>query len=286
MSVVAEIGLTASRELRRNLRSPKGIAMTALFLLGGTGGSLLYKQISNYAFEQALKQLPKGVELSADMIRQAKLEALKQAYPEATANFLVDCPTMLLLLFKVTLWAIPMLTLLTGFDAVAGETQHRTMRYMAARAERSSLVLGKALGLWAMLALMMLLLHVNVWGIALVYGDGTVAQIAAWGPRWWALSVANAACYAGITTLVSSAFRTPAVAMFAGLAATAGLGLAGVVAGFLDDENRVSYLLPGKYDGLLMSHSAASYMGGVGGLALWAGLALGLATEIVRRRDL
>jgi ABC-type transport system involved in multi-copper enzyme maturation permease subunit len=282
MSMLSEVGLTAARELRRNLKSAKGLAMGTLFLLGGTGGSLLYAQVARYA----LDRMSQGQTIPDSALRELKLEALKQTYPEATASYLVDCPSVLLLLFKGTLLAIPLLTLLAGFDSVSGETQHRTLRYFAARAGRPSLVLGKTLGIWATVSGMLLLLHLAVWMIALIHKDGTVAQLAAWGPKLWLLSLACAACYAGITTLFSALFRTPAVALFVGVAALAGMGVLGLIFGFLDEAEKLSYLLPGKYDGLLISHEPVKVLGAVGALAAWAALTTGVASELVRRRDL
>lgn len=282
MSMMSEVGLTAERELRRNLRSAKGLAMGALFLLGGTGGSLLYAQLSRYAMDK----MSQGRTIPEETLREAKLEALKQAYPEATASYLADCPSVLLLLFRGTLLAIPLLTLLAGFDSVSGETQHRTMRYFAARAGRPSIVLGKTLGIWATVSGMLLILHLAVWVIALMHKDGTIGQLASWGPRLWFLSLACAACYAGITTLFSALFRTPAVALFVGVAALAGMGVLGLILSFLDNVEQLTYILPGKYDGLLMSHEPAKVLGAVGALLAWAAVTTGAASELVRRRDL
>lgn len=280
--MLSEVGLTAARELRRNLKSAKGLAMGALFLLGGTGGSLLYAQLARYALEK----MSQGQTVPESTLRELKLEALKQTYPEATANYLVDCPSVLLLLFKGTLLAIPLLTLLAGFDSISGETQHRTLRFYATRAERTSLVLGKALGIWATVGGMLLLLHLAVWTIALIHQDGTGMQLASWGPRLWLLSLACTACYAGLTTLFSALFRTPAVALFVGVAALAGMGVLGLILGFVDHADKLSYLLPGKYDGLLISHDPMKVLGAVGALGTWAALTSGTASELIRRRDL
>jgi len=288
MAIASEIGLTAARELRRNLRSTKGIAMAVLFLLGGTGGSLAYLRFTRYASEKIMQELGGGIpgaQLPPDMMDKIKLKILQEAYPEATASYLVDCPTMLLFLFQGTLLAIPLLSLLSGFDMVAGETQHRTLRYLVGRAARPSIVMGKALGLWALVGVMMLQLHAVVWVAALINHDGTAAQIASWGPKLWLLSAANAACYTGITTLMSSLFRTPAVALFAGVATLAGTGLLGLVLRFINGAETLTYLFPGKYDGMLISHSPTQVLGAIGALLAWGAVTLGVASEIVTRRD-
>ncbi|MCU0655974.1 MAG: ABC transporter permease [Polyangiaceae bacterium] len=282
MSTMLEIGLTASRELRRNLKSAKGLAMGALFLLGGTGGSLLYARFTRYALER----LGQGKVIPPEALRDAKLSALKEVYQEATAQYLVDCPTVLLFLFRGTLLAIPLLTLLAGFDSISGETQHRTLRYFAARAERSSIVLGKTLGLWVTISGLVLLLHLAVWVLSLINDDGTAAQIASWGPRLWALSLACAACYAGITALFSALFRTPAVALFVGVAALAAMGVLGLILNFMEGAGQLAYLLPSKYDSLLLSHEPTRVLGAIGALLAWTTVTSLTASELVRRRDL
>lgn len=282
MSMMSEVGLTATRELRRNLKSAKGIAMGSLFLLGGTGGSLLYARLSRYALEQ----VSEGRTIPEEALRNAKLEALKRAYSEGAANYLVDCPAVLLLLFKGTLLAIPLLTLLAGFDSISGETQHRTMRYFAARAARPSIVFGKTLGLWVTVGGMTLLLHMASWLVSLAHKDGTAGQIASWGPRLWLLSLACTACYAGLTTLFSSLFRTPVVALFVGVAALAGMGVLGLILSVIESAEQLSYILPGKYDSLLISHEPAKVLGAIGALLAWAAVTAMTASELVRRRDL
>lgn len=286
MAITSEVGLTAARELRKNMRSAKGAAMAVMFLLGGVGSSLIYLKLSSYALDAIKEQVGEGVtsEQMATMLREAKLQGLKKLYSEETAAYLVECPSVLLSLFRGTLLAIPLLTLLAGFDLVAGETQHRTMRYFVNRASRPAVVAGKALGLWLMVSAMLALLHVVVWGIAVGKGEGTVQQMLSWGGRWLLLSTACAACYAGITTLISSLFRTPPVALFVGVAALMTLGVVGLISSVSGAEI-FQYLLPGRYDSLMMSHNATMVLSAVGGLLAWAALTTWTAAEVVRRRD-
>src|SRR5208337_2799545 len=108
------------------------------------------------------------------------------------------------------------LVLLVGFDQLAGEIQHRTIRYTAGRAHRPSIVVGKALGIWGVVSIMVLVLHLTVWVIILVRGTSPAAQVFSWGARFWLFSSMCAAAYVGYASVVSSLFRTPIVALFAG----------------------------------------------------------------------
>lgn len=281
MSIGSEVGLTIGRELRRNLRSPKGLAMLALFLLGGAGGSLGYLQFTQFA----VNKLTDGREIPPDMMRELKLKLLMEGYPEAMARYLVDCPSVLLFLFRASLWAIPMLTLLSGFDMIAGETQHRTMRYMVGRATRPAIVVGKVLGLWAMVSLMALALNVVVWVIALVHKDGTASEVASWGLRWWALSLPAIGCYAGMTGLVSALFRTPTLALFVGIAGGMSMLVLRAVLGVIKQTQQAAYLFPGSYDGMLISNNPSELFGALGVLLAWAAATTFAACELVRRRD-
>ena len=52
MSPATEAGLTCLREMRRNLRSAKGVVMGVLFLLGGAAASLIYAAVSELSNQQ------------------------------------------------------------------------------------------------------------------------------------------------------------------------------------------------------------------------------------------
>ncbi len=285
MSFASEVGLTAARELRRSVASARGVALLLLFLLGGAGASLLYIKVSNYNLLGMVTDMPLTPEQTAEVMREAKLGTLRKLYPEATAVALAACPSVLLFLFKGTQWVMPLLSLLLGFDIVAGDVQHRTMRYMVARAGRPAIVLGKALGLWALLAVVSLLLHTTIWMVAVFNHDGTFAQVYGWGLRWWALSLGGAACATGLTTLVSSLFRTPPLALVSGVAIQVGLFFLGLIVGLMTEGDAVTSWLPGKVDTMLMSHDPVIVLGAVARLLGWTAIFTGGAVAIVRARD-
>ena len=58
MNPVTEVQLTCLRELRRNLRSAKGLIMGVLFLLGGGATSLMYVAISKALRSDASAEVP------------------------------------------------------------------------------------------------------------------------------------------------------------------------------------------------------------------------------------
>ncbi len=119
---------------------------------------------------------------------------------------------------------------LIGFDGVAGELQNRTVRYWTVRTRRSSYFAGKLLGLWAVVALVMIVIHVLADGVALARGYVTVGQLFTWGTRFWLAGVLIAGAWAAIATFVSALFRAPVVALMTTFAVFFGLWLCGSIA--------------------------------------------------------
>ncbi|MFS8072030.1 MAG: ABC transporter permease [Byssovorax sp.] len=280
MSPVTEAGLTALRELRRNLRSTKGIAMFVLFFLGGaipTVGQVLLAKLVN---------MPDAPLEERQQMFEGALTQLK--FDEATAKYLSTCPPALyLFLFKGALFFLPALVVLIGFDQIAGEIQHRSIRYLAGRARRSALVAGKAIGVWGVIATMTLVLNITVWTVMLVEGKYPAGLVLSWGLRIWIFTVASAAAYVGLTTLVSSLFRTPIVALFAGVATLFVLWLACSLFGIFDATQVATWAFPSTYESrLLVSPDPLRVVGGVAALIAWGAVMVAGAAAIVSRRDI
>lgn len=284
MAIMDEVGLTAAREMRKNLRSTKGLAMFALFVLGGVGASSIYLKVTQALLEKASEVT--GGQLTDDALRESKLGALRSSFPDDTANYLVNCPAVLLWLFKSTLWALPLLILMMGFDSIAGETQHRGLRYVAPRAHRASIVVGKALGLWAIASLMIAVLHVSVWGVLLANGSEQLGDILSWGSRFWLFASFYAASYVGLTILLSSIFRLPVVALFAGTGLVFLMGLVSLIFGQIERLQPLQHLFPSHYDTWLLSHDPLRVVSGIAVLLAWGATCITITSEIVRRRDL
>lgn len=281
MSATREAGLVALREIRRNLRSRKGIAMFSLFLLGGSIPVML--QLFFMKLEVSIGATTSG---SGDSSRALRKMLLERTYDAEIAGYLIECPPVLLFLLKGTLFFLPLLILLIGFDQIAGEVQHRSIRYLAGRARRASIVAGKALGTWAVIATMVLVLHLTVWILTAVRGEAPAGVIASWGARFWLFCVAQAAAYVGLTTLVSALFRTPNVALFSGAALVFSLGLANTILGLITATRPLTWAFPGTYEGLLISPDPLRVVGGIALLVLWGSACAAAAAEITRRRDI
>ena len=283
MAVFEEVGLVALRELSRNLRSKKGIAMFVLFFLGGAVPSL-----ARIFLDRARVQM--GAQDFSDaekhkMVEQAMLLAYRGDH--AIASYLADCPPVLIFLFQGTLVFLPLLVLMVGFDQVAGEIQHRGIRYLAGRANRHAIVIGKAIGVWGVVATMVLVLHLVVWAVMIVRGENSVGLTLSWGVRFYAFSVASAGAYVGLINLISSWFKNPILALFTGAGIAFGLWLAHVIVLLMgDDAKFATYVFPSTYETFMVSPEPTRAIGGVALSIVWGAVLIAAATLIVRRRDI
>jgi ABC-type transport system involved in multi-copper enzyme maturation permease subunit len=277
-----EVGIVAQRELTRNLRSTKGIAMFALFFLGGGIFSMLMSLILSALIASAAKRAGMAT-IPDNMQREAWMAFLTEVYDESVAAHLASAPAVLYALFEGTLVFLPWLVLLVGFDQLSGEIQHRTIRYTVGRAQRPSIVVGKALGIWGVVSIMVLVLHLTVWVIILVRGTSSAADVFSWGTRFWLFSSMCAAAYVGYASVVSSLFRTPIVALFAGAGGGAVLWVAHrIFHRFLPSG---AWAFPNQYESLLVMPSVGQVAGGCALFVAWGAVCVAGATLILVKRD-
>ncbi len=278
MSPVREASLTAVREIRRNLGSTKGLAMFVLFLLGGLVVSLAQILLLRLASADGSQDIPEQALFEVVLLKTG-------AYDAATAKYLSACPWQIFSLFKGTLRFVPLLILIVSFDQIAGEIQHRGIRYVVGRSRRESFVAGKALGVWAVISTAVLVLHLVVWIVMLVKGAGSPAAIFAWGPRLWFFSSMAAAAWVGLITLVSSLFRTPMVALLVGVVVSFVLWLTNTLLELFPSTKAATWAFPFRYEELLLSYQPHQILGGVAASIGWGALMVLVATIIMKRRD-
>jgi ABC-type transport system involved in multi-copper enzyme maturation permease subunit len=290
LSPAAEINLVFRRELGRNLRSAKGIALGVLTLLGAFVSAMVCVSIegSERAQANALDHAA-YVELKRTAIEGVTGDA-------AFAAYIASAPSSLLLFLKINIWLAPLLVALLGFDAVSGELQHRTVRYWTIRTRRSSYFTGKLLGLWGVVALVTLAIHALADGVALARGYVGWGEVATWGVRFWLAGVAIAGAWVAIATLLSASLRSPAAALLTTFGAFFALWIAGVVGGVARLGKNVGsesvspmrwfeYLYPNSYDSLLLSPHAAKVATGGGVLVGFLAVAVVAGSALFEARD-
>lgn len=275
MPSAREVGVVAQRELLRNLRSTKGIAMFSLFFLGG-----LVPAVGRLLFRKYTADVP-------DEVVKAGFETLllRQHGSEEIAKYLAGSPPTIYFLFEGTLMFLPLLVLLVGFDQIAGEVQHRTMRYSATRATRTSIVVGKALGIWGVVAIMISVLHLTVWALALFSKGGDAGAIFSWGGRLLLFSIFCAGAYVGFASLMSSLFRTPIVVLFVGSGVGAAIWIVHKILGLFKSTEALTWIFPNRYEDLLYRPDPVKVLTGIGLFILWGAACVLLSSFVVARRD-
>jgi hypothetical protein len=257
MSIAAEIAVTCAREVRRNLRSAKGLIATLLFTMGGGVAVLAMLRFKTVLDEAGVAQAPPEVREQARA--QAWRAALMRMYDDDTrvVDYLMPSPSILVALYTATLMFLPALVILIGYDQLAGDLQYRTLRYTAVRAHRSSLVIGKVLAIWLVVCAISLLVNALAWGGLLVGGDASAAIVLRFGLHFWVMTAVFAAAYAGLVSLVSSWFKTPTLALMTTAAISFALFLVRQVLTHWPDLPRwlasVRYAIPGTWEQHLLS---------------------------------
>lgn len=278
MNPLSEIGLVVARELRKNLRSVKGILLLVLSLLGGAGAAFGVAKL------EELKRTRLG-DMAPDALHAIREETLTQMYGDPNmGKYLADAPEVLLILLNVTVWLTPMLIALLGFDAVSAEIQHRSVRYWTVRSRRSSYFVGKFVGLWAVVSLITFVMHAFIWVVCIARGQGTAAETLSWGIRFWLVTVPISAAWCGLATLVSSQLRSPILALLLLFASFFALWLVWII-GSVSSLHALVYAYPNTYDTWLLSPRFERVLGGLGACAAFAGATMGVGGALFARRD-
>jgi ABC-type transport system involved in multi-copper enzyme maturation permease subunit len=273
---MAEVGLVVGRELRKNLRSVKGILLAALTLLGGFGVSMLLVWA-----EQARRS---AKQLTPEMVKAAQEQLLSEVYGEEQGRYLADAPDVLLILLQITVWLGPMLIALMSFDAVSGEIQHRAVRFWTVRTRRSSYFAGKFLGVWAVVSAITFAMSAVIWGVTIARGYAPFGATLSWGLRFWLVSLPMSAAWCGIATLVGSQFRTPILSLLVIFATFFVIWLVRIVAG-VAGWHWLAHVYPNFYDTYLLSPNIADALRGFGGCAAFVALTLGPGMLLFQKRD-
>jgi ABC-type transport system involved in multi-copper enzyme maturation permease subunit len=287
MSIASEIQWTCLRELRRNLRSAKGIIMAVLVLLSGAAASLIYTAITRKVTER----LAQGGDVPMEAFRQSR----EQLWETTTiAHYLANSPLFLVGLFKVLWWLLPFLTLMIGFDQVCGDLQYRTIRYDIVRSRRWTIITGKALAVWAILSSVVLALNLFVWIVVVARGDEGIGVTLSWGGRFWLLEVVYIAAWSGITILVSSLTRRPILSLLMGMAVVAGLTLGDLITYALKGASSdwwisklapARFAFPGFYQEWVITPKAPEMVGAIAILLAFGAATTAAACWLVDRSD-
>ena len=181
------------------------------------------------------------------------------------------------------MWLTPLLAALLGFDGIAGELQHRAIRFWTVRARRGSIYVGKVLGLAAVVAAVTLGMDVLVWAV-FVLKEGTPGEILRTGSLLYLASIPILFVWAAIAALVSSLFRTPTIALLVTFAVFFALWVV-YAAGLATQTKALLYVYPNFYEDWMLSREPKLVAGGVAILLGLGALVTGAGAIGFARRD-
>jgi ABC-type transport system involved in multi-copper enzyme maturation permease subunit len=292
LRATAEVRLIAVRELHRSVHSAKGIVLGVLTLLGTFAASAACAWLEEPNAESRSAQ-------SAQAHMDLKRAVIAWTTGDSSlATSLAATPTCLLLCFEITVWLLPLLVALLGFDAVSGEVQHGTIRFWAVRARRPSYIMGKFVALWALVGIVTLSVNLLGGAVAVARGYVSVGETFSWGVRLWLATLAIASAWAAAATFIGSCFRTPILALLTTLATFFFSWIVSVVGGFVVASGRgvesdavmpmpwYRFFYPNAYDALLLSPNAMRALGALCILVTATGLITAVAATLFARRDI
>jgi ABC-type transport system involved in multi-copper enzyme maturation permease subunit len=283
---LAEIWLIAAREFRKGIRSPKGLVMLGLSVLGALASGMRL-------FDDAWK---KAEGMGPDAFHDAKAQVLGRMYHDAkVGQRLADAPSRLVVFFFIAVWLVPMVVTVVGFEGISADLQHRSVRYWTVRTRRSSYYVGKVIGLWIVIATLTLVMHAIVWLVIIARADAGAADTLAWGVGFWLVEALIAGIWCAIATLVGSFFRTPMLALVLTCAVFFALFFAGFVLpnakagvepeGASDPVGLLRLLYPNSLDAWLLSPEPRRVVSGIAVCLLYSAAASLFGSLVFARRD-
>ena len=289
VSPLVETRFMVQRELRKSFRSIKGIILSVLTVAGGGGLALLFAQSDDIRQKRMHEK-----DISPEMLLEAKRKLFGWWFmDEKTGEHLGSAPGLIFFLFAVSLVLMPAVVLLLGFDSVAAERQHRTVRYWTVRSRRSSYIIGKWLGLWATCGIVALGMHALIWIVCTVRGEAPFADIVSWGFRFWCASMPILGMWCAVSVFISSLMRVPIIALLT----TAGtffvwwlVYIPFWVGGHNDPEvigtpTPILYIFPNYYDRFLLSPQIGPFLTGLAVCFGFAAAMLAASSTLFAKRD-
>jgi ABC-2 type transport system permease protein len=145
---------------------------------------------------------------------------------------LSELPLLVPVVFRITLFFVPLFIALLGYDQLSAEVSTGSIRYLAVRARRGSILAGKFLAQAVVMGVLLALVLVGLFvaGAGLRPGLDPVAYGAA-AARFWVGGAALVSCYLALTSLASALTSGPGSSLLLNVGALIGFWLLDVVGG-------------------------------------------------------
>lgn len=289
-----EIATVWLADARRFVRSARAIVFPALYTMVTVVLLLFFGQIASCNQTASEAQIAAGaneesVHSLVDASRKGVIAALFSD-DRALLEALASVPLVALLIFRLSLFALPAFAALMGFDQISGELGPRSIRYLTIRARRSSILLGKFLAQATVLLTLALLVDAGLYLYAKVTTpDFTTAQMVFALLKAGLAAILFSLAYVALTTLCSTLFRTPAIGLIVNLM----LWMMDFFLWLLQDKVHWSlipdflrFLRPSYYATNLLHPELTQFGISAGAYLGFTALFLAAAILVLRRRDL
>ncbi len=280
MHPIREIGFVVQRELRRNFRSARGIALYALTLLGGLVSTLIGTKVSDMTAEVRGEYGTEAVNIGA-----VKFYEVLYRNDSIVAERLSHAPSTLVVTAWASVWLCPLLVALIGFDAISAERQHRTLRYLTVRSRRGSYFVGKWLGLWATTSIVLFGVQLISWICDLVLVHDAPEDVFTWGPALFAVALPILGAWSALATFMGSFVKTPMIAL---LLIFGSFTISWILGNFQASESQwryVAFAYPGSFDHYLLRTGVKQFLIGLGAAMAFPLLFVGGGALLFKRSE-
>ena len=293
-------------DARRQVRSARVVVLLALYGMF-SGVSLLVVGSIARALGKSLDQQIAASGASEEAAREALAQGRRSmlgflfSEDQAMLEALSQVPMVVLVVFKLTLFFLPVYVALMGFDQLSGELETKSIRYLTVRARRSSVLFGKFLAQASILLALVLLVDLGIFVFArLTNADFALGQLLPALLKFWVAAIVFSLAYVAMTTLCSTLFRTPAVSLIFNFILLFGFWLMEAIGSrarmhnlIADQEGGsktplevVRFFTPSNYAADLLHPGLAEFGTSAGAYVCFAAVFLAAAFLVLRRRDL
>ncbi len=238
MEALRETATIGAFELRRTLKSARIVVFLSLYGMFSLMTLLIIGKIlgaMKASFDQQLADAggtSDAAQAQLDQVRDGVLGGLLSSDEAMLAAFR-ETPMVILLVFKITLFFLPLYIGLMGFDQTSGEVGPRSIRYLVVRARRASILLGKFASQAILLLGMMIIVDLFVFGYAKYANpEFTMGDLVLTFFKLYFATAIFSLSYVALTALCSALFRTPIVSLVVNVMALLAFWLLNAIGSF------------------------------------------------------
>ncbi|HVP60907.1 MAG TPA: ABC transporter permease subunit [Myxococcaceae bacterium] len=287
MSPLLETLAVARTELLRTIRNARVLVLLLLFATSTALIGLVVGLLTRGLDAQ-------GPEAAA--AATARILGFLSGEDGAAIQRLSELPLLVPLVFRATLFFLPLFIALLGYDQLSAELSTGSIRYLAVRARRGSILAGKFVAQAVVLGVLLALVLVGLFvaGAGLRPGLEPLSYAAA-AARFWVGGVAFAFAYLALTALSSAVTTSPGGSLLLNVGALFGFWLLDAIGGRAALVHRMGgpaswtealrWASPSAYaSGVLGSSSAL--LGSAAAYGVFGVVFLAIAWAAFRARDL